>query len=931
MPPPGIKKPTLPQHLLKELGVADPKPGAKRPGANTQVLSRKERRKAERQQARVARSGAARQQHHSEPPSKSSPLKSKPAGKPPAEKKTNGDHSTIKEKPSPKKRRPEPEDEEDESLDDFEDFGRDDVEDDDEEEDEDMLSDGILDEGSDDDDDGDEPGSSDNDADSPDDAPPPRKIPKAVKEKLAKDDAEIAEYERKLGLRGRKNLPKSFKEDGLADLLEGLDSITGGSEEKRKRKAEADEWLAQKRRKAEAEAEKKAGKASKAQKKGKEVEESEEEGGSDEEMDDFGSEDGFEDDEDDDGEEEDMDGESQDVDGDGFEGFDSDGEGVEEEPPQKRVRENPYVAPTTGRIAKYVPPSLRKDTGSDSELAARVRRQTQGLVNRITEANLLTIVGEVEKLYRENPRQHVTSALVDLLLIQVCDSTTLPDTLLILSAGFATAAYMTLGTDFGGQLVQETVERFQKFYEEAKAIAQERPDVPKQTSNLITFISQLYTFQLIGPNLVFDYIRMLLDDLSELNAELLLRIVRMCGPTLRQDDPMALKDIVALIPPAVAKVGGEKKLSVRTRFMIDTITDLKNNKLKAGVGASALVAEHITRMKKLLGQLKAKSIKSSEPMRMGLKDIQDADKKGKWWLVGASWAGRSADDKAQNSTAKNDESDDSDSDGSIALGDLSFTNGPDLAELAREQGMNTDVRRSIFVSVMSALDYQDAFHRILKLRLNKERQREIPTVLMRCVAAEQHYNPYYTLVAKRACAEYREVRWAFQAGLWKMFARMGERGLDDDDDEGGLEEEEEEDPVEGMRKIVNTAKMFGTLVAAGSLSLTGVLKRLNLLYLQKKTRDFVEIMLVTTLLELCQPQQQEGGQSNKGEEAIAKVFGGVADTAPDLARGLQYFLKKVVRKSDLAGGKKETKRLREGCMMAEAVVQASLARAEGLE
>ncbi|KAL2268133.1 hypothetical protein VTJ83DRAFT_2979 [Remersonia thermophila] len=913
MPPPGIKKPTLPQHLLKELGVGEPKHGQRRSGRQGQNLSRKERRKQERQQARVART--AGRQHPSEPPSNRGLSKPKPAGKPDGGKSGKVGVNEARGKPSSKARRPDLE-EEGESFDDLDDF--DDLDEDDEGED--VLSDGVLDEGSSDESD-DEPQSSE-------DAAPQQKVPKAVKEKLAQDDREIAELERKLGLRGRKNLPKSFKEDGLGDLLEGLDDLAGGHDEKRKRKAEADEWLAQKRRKAEA-----AAAAAKSQPRPSAPTEDDSEdgfGGSDDDDDDNddgdddmdGSddqilgesdlEDAFEDDEDMD---EDTEAGSAGEDGDDFEGFDSDGEDADEEPPQKRVRENPYVAPTTGRVAKYVPPSLRKDTGSDSELAARVRRQTQGLVNRITESNLLTIVAEIETLYRENPRQHVTSALVDLLLIQVCDSTTLPDTLLILTAGFATAAYMVLGTDFGGQLVQEVVERFDRFYADAKTAALERPDVPKQTSNLITFISQIYTFQLIGPNLVFDYIRMLLDDLSELNAELLLRIVRMCGPTLRQDDPMALKDIVALIPPAVAKVG-EKNLSVRTRFMIDTITDLKNNKLKAGVGASALVSEHITRMKKLLGQLKAKRTKSSEPMRMGLKDIQDADKKGKWWLVGASWAGRSAGEKDASASAGAAE--ESDSDESITLDVVE--QGPDLTELAREQGMNTDVRRSIFVSVMSAMDYQDALYRILKLRLNKERQREIPTVLMRCVAAEQHYNPYYMLVAKRACAEYREVRWAFQAGLWKMFGRMGETGLGDDDDDEVLEEDE--DAID-MRQIVNLGKMFGALVAAGSLSIT-ILKRLNLLYLQKKTQYFVEVMLVTVLLE-CQGGAQ--GSSEKGEEAIAKVFGGV-EAAPDLARGLQYFLKKTVRKSDLAGGKKPTKLLKEGCKMAEAVVQAALTRAE---
>jgi nucleolar MIF4G domain-containing protein 1 len=790
-------------------------------------------------------------------------------------------------KPILKKRRKEPEEEE-EDDEDSEGF---DDDDDDEDNGEDFL-DGVLDE------DSDEAGVDSGDDDENEevaDAAPQRKLSRAAKEKLAQDDAEIADLERKLGLKNRKSLPQSFKDDGLGDLLDGLVDGWGGSldSEKqgmRKRKAEADDWLSQKRRKAEA--------AAAARKQPQpESSESDDDRSSDEVDEDVDSLDG-EDMGDASSNEEDQ-GDNQDD----SEGFDSEDEDIPEQP-EKRVRENPYVAPTTGQAAKYVPPSLRKESGSDAELSARIRRQTQGLVNRITESNLLTIMTEIEKLYREYPRQHVTSSLVDLLLIQVCEPTSLPDTLLILSAGFATAAYMVLGTDFGGQLIQEVVERFDSHYKEAKVAALERPDVPKQTSNLITFVSELYTFQLIGPNLVFDYIRRLLENLSELNAELLLRIVRMCGPTLRHDDPMALKDIVSLIPPAAAKAG-EKNLTVRTKFMIDTITDLKNNKMKTGVGASAVVSEHVIRMKKLLGQLKSRKVKSTEPMRVGLKDIQDAGKDGKWWLVGASWAGRSTSQKGAVKAA--DAEDDSSDDESILLDDVE--QGPDLGELAREQGMNTEVRRSIFVSIMSAMDYQDAYFRILKLRLNRERQREIPTVIIRCVGAEQHYNPYYTLVAKRLCSEQREVRWAFQASLWKMFGRMGEQGFGEDE-----MEEEEEDEAMDMRRIVNTAKLFGALVSGSSLGIV-MLKRLNLLYLQKKTRDFVEIMLVNVLLE-CQANERP-------EEAIAKVFGGV-EGSPDLARGLQYFLKKVVRKSDLAGGKKNAKLLKEGCKMAEAVVQAAV-------
>lgn len=852
MPRPSVKKPALPLHLLKELcieGVSNAKqgpPNSKRGPSNSAVTSRKERRKLERK---------AKKTNHAAPPrGTNAPAISKRPELPRENDQSDNDDGL-----------------EDEDID---------VE---------MNEEESCGEKS----------------------PPPAKmsVPKAVRDKLAEDNAEIAELERRLGIKGRKKLPQSFN-DGLGDLLADIDTVFEDEEvqERKKRKAEADEWLASKRRKATAT-------AAAAQDTNNEPEdESDGSDGASEDMDGMDDMEDLEDlnesgfsDEGLDGSGEPSGEESVDHEDD-FERFDSEDEAEDTKEP-KRLRENPYVAPVTGKpTAKYVPPSLRKETGSDAELAARVRRQTQGLVNRVTDANLVTIVGEIEKLYRENPRQHVSSALVDLLLIQICEPTALPDTLLILNAGFATAVYKVIGMDFGAQLIQELVERFARYHDSAKEAAVNRPDVSKETSNLITFLAQLYNLQLIGPKMLFDYIRLLLSDLSELNAELLLRIVRMSGRALRHDDPLVLKDIVALIQPSVSKIG-EQNLSVRTKFMIETIQNLKNNKMKAGTGASAIVLEHVTRMKKTLGALKSRKLKSTEPLRIGLKDLQESDKKGKWWLVGASWAGSTGEKKRHEQETEEQESEDD------WLPDDLMDTGPDVEELARQQMMNTDVRRSIFVAITLACDYEDAYARINKLRLSKHRKTEIPFVLMQCVGAEQHYNPYYTLVAQKLCSDHK-IKWSFQNSLWKFFKRLGESIFGEDTDD--VDDGEDIPP----RRLVNNAKMFGTLVAEGTLSL-GILKCLNLPYLQAKTKDFVHVMLIIIFQECLAKKDSET------EAAIANVFKAVKGT-PDLARGLQWFLRKVIRKTDLAGGKSETKRIKEAGKMAEAIVEAVLVEDHGL-
>lgn len=78
------------------------------------------------------------------------------------------------------------------------------------------------------------------------------------------------------------------------------------------------------------------------------------------------------------------------------------------------------------------------------------------------------------------------------------------------------------------------------------------------------------------------------------------------GVRLRQDDPTALKEIVQLVQ---TKVAGQDRSaqSSRTRFMLETLTNLKNNKLglvdpkrKVGQANGQMLAEAVERMKKFV-------------------------------------------------------------------------------------------------------------------------------------------------------------------------------------------------------------------------------------------------------------------------------------------------------------------------------------------
>ncbi|KAJ5111163.1 hypothetical protein N7532_001698 [Penicillium argentinense] len=704
-----------------------------------------------------------------------------------------------------------------------------------------------------------------------------RHVSAAVKTKLAQDDAEIAALEKKLGLKKGKKLPKAFAEDGLDDLMGDLGEAS--EDDSKKRKREADDWLQSKRQKAQ--------ERQVADKMVNDEDESESEEGIDLDDEVFGSEDQSESGEDSE-----------------FEGFD---EG-EKAPPKQR--ENPYVAPQTKQAPtaaqKYIPPSLRARQDPESESMTRLKRQAQGQLNKLSEANLISIVAEFEKLYRDYPRQHVTSTIIDLLMGLICERSVLQDTFMVLHAGFIAALYKIMGTDFGAEMVQKIVETLDAGGDSQGSFE------GKEATNLVSLLSQLYNFHVIGSPLMFDYIRLFLQEITEDNTELLLKVIRNTGPQLRQDDPSALKDIVLLIQPAVAKAG-EASLSVRTKFMIDTITDLKNNRVKSGVGAN-ITSEHITKMRKVLGSLNSsRVIRASEPINITRADIHDSSKKGKWWLVGASWredplvSARQELAGVQTRNANAVDDDDSDAE-------------PDLGDLAKAHRMNTDVRRSIFVAIMSATDFQDAHVRLMKLRLKRAQEFEIPRVLLHCAMEEEVHNPYYTLIARRICGDMgRRIKMSFMFSLWNIFKRMGETG--DDEEDADFDPDDEENGV-SMKSVVNLAKMYGMLIADGSLTL-GVLKNLNFAYLQPKTKTFVEVLLISIIqqsqktkkaLKKKKTNKSGSDESSKDEESLMQIFLRVQDT-PHIAKGLIFFVRKVVAKSDIVA-EKDQKLIKWGCNVA---------------
>ncbi|CCJ28476.1 unnamed protein product [Pneumocystis jirovecii] len=532
----------------------------------------------------------------------------------------------------------------------------------------------------------------------------------------------------------------------------------------------------------------------------------------------------------------------------------------------KKSKENPYVVPSENNILITQDNILKNNKKDDTELIFHLRRKIKGLLNRLSESNMLSILNEVENLYNLNPRYFVNLELIMLLLTYITSQTTLKDSYLILYSGFVTALYRIIGIDFGAFFLQKLFKTFREFYSKEsskKEINDTIVSYNKECINLITVLSELYNFQVISCTLIYDLVRLFLNEITDLNTELLLKIILNSGSQLRHDDPSSLKDIVIIMHQKIS----ETDLSTRTKFMIESIDNLKNNKIKS-IPYNNRIQEDIFRMKKFLGTLSNRnSTRNTEPLRISLHDIESIDENDKWWHIGLPFK------KERNSKH-------------LTSNDLHEEKKKELLALAQSQRMNTDIRRSIFITIMSAEDFVDAFEKLLKLGLKKVQKLEIPRILLHCCGNEQSYNPYYAYIALRFCVKIHSIRTAFKFCLWDLFRSMGENDVQviGNVNNGNLENIP-------LRRIVNLGKLYAFLVVNGGLDLI-IFKKLNFFHLQPKTKTFVEVFFSTLILET------QKGHNPRNAAPIQEIFRKLS-SYPSLVEGIKIFLMKYLKNTEI--------------------------------
>ncbi|KAJ3993173.1 hypothetical protein F5050DRAFT_1810751 [Lentinula boryana] len=540
----------------------------------------------------------------------------------------------------------------------------------------------------------------------------------------------------------------------------------------------------------------------------------------------------------------------------------------------------PYASAT-----RYIPPQLRaKAETKDLEDQIKLRRQIKGFLNRMSEQNIATIL------------DNVTSIITTLIIDSISSHSTLSDSYVVLYAAFVSSLHKIVGVEFAAYFLQHVVLIYEQHFTTVSSrqeAGESVEDQGKEASNLVVLLSELYNFQVISCVLIFDIIRLLLThDIQEFQVELLLKIIRNSGQQLRTDDPSALKDIIQVVQNKLDRQ--ESSLSSRTRFMLETLHNLKMNKVKR-LGTQNQGGEAVERLKKFLGGLnKKRHVLAHEPLRITLDDLHSAETKGKWWLVGAAWDGDPLVDRQQGT--------EQDTATSKLIQNEEVASNNALLKMAKNHGMNTDIRRSIFVVLMSSEDYINACERLSQLKLTESQQREIIRVVLHCCGNEKVYNPYYALVCQHLCTISHSYKITLQYCLWDFFRDLGEtnvggaeviKGL-----QGGGGESFRVESISPTR-MKNLAEAYAWWIAKGSVTLA-VLKPIDFTNLKPQTEIFLRQLFTYLFLSSQSKSPLIGTKTSlyRNRAFIEEVFIKVS-RLQTLAVGLVIFLSKGLSLEDV--------------------------------
>ncbi|KAJ0231083.1 Uncharacterized protein HA466_0302310 [Hirschfeldia incana] len=267
--------------------------------------------------------------------------------------------------------------------------------------------------------------------------------------------------------------------------------------------------------------------------------------------------------------------------------------------------------------------------------------------------------------------------------------------------------------------------------------AYKRNDKP-QLLAAVKFIAHLVNQQVAEEIIALELVTVLLENLSDDSVEVAVGFVTECGAMLQDVTPKGLHGIFERFRGILH----EGEIDKRVQYLIEGLFAIRKAKFQ---GHPAVRPELDLVEEKYSHDISIDDeINPETSLDVFKPDPDFVENEKKYEVLKKELLGEDESDDEDGSDASSEDNDDEEDD--------SDEEDEEQMRIRDETETNlVNLRRTIYLTIMSSVDFEEAGHKLLKIKLEPGQEMELCIMLLECCSQERTYLRYYGLLGQRFC------------------------------------------------------------------------------------------------------------------------------------------------------------------------------------
>ncbi|KAM2899378.1 hypothetical protein FF1_005617 [Malus domestica] len=268
-----------------------------------------------------------------------------------------------------------------------------------------------------------------------------------------------------------------------------------------------------------------------------------------------------------------------------------------------------------------------------------------------------------------------------------------------------------------------------------------RNDKP-QLLAAVKFIAHLVNQQVAHEIIALELLTVLLENPTDDSVEVAVGFVTECGSLLQDLSPKGLHGIFERFRGILH----EGEIDKRVQYLIENLFAIRKAKFQ-GHPAVRPELDLVEQEDQLTHEISLEEeIDSEVTLDLFKADPNFLENEKRYEELKKAILGEDSEDEEGSDAASDGEDDDDDDD------EESEEEDEEQMQIRDETETNlVNLRRTIYLTIMSSVDFEEAGHKLLKIKLEPGQEMELCVMLLECCSQERTYLRYYGLLGQRFC------------------------------------------------------------------------------------------------------------------------------------------------------------------------------------